>query len=78
VVEAMKEQKQMDRDLILDAIVQERRRQDQIHEWNKKTNVFPILVEEVGEIAQALQGEGNLEEEIVQLAAVCVRWLEHL
>jgi NTP pyrophosphatase (non-canonical NTP hydrolase) len=68
----------MERDLILDAIMQERLRQDQLHEWNNKTNVLAVLVEEVGEIAQALQGEGILEEEVVQLAAVCVRWLEHL
>ena len=35
-----------------------------------------ILVEEVGEVARALQGEGSLEDELVQVAAVCVRWLE--
>ncbi len=66
----------MNQEYIFDAIIQERKRQDMLHPWIKKTNRLAILVEEVGEIAQALQGEGNLEEELVQLAAVCVRWLE--
>jgi NTP pyrophosphatase (non-canonical NTP hydrolase) len=66
----------MTQDIIFDAILEERRRQDRLHRWNKKTNKLAILVEEVGEIAMALQGEGDLEEELVQLAAVCVRWLE--
>jgi NTP pyrophosphatase (non-canonical NTP hydrolase) len=64
--------------MINDLIILERMRQDELHIWNMKTNRFAILVEEVGEIAQALQGEGDLQEEIVQLAAVCVRWLEEL
>ena len=65
-------------DYIMDAILQERKRQDGLHEWNKKTNRLAILVEEVGEVAQALQGEGDLQEELMQLASVCVRWLEEL
>jgi NTP pyrophosphatase (non-canonical NTP hydrolase) len=68
----------MTNDYIFDAILQERKRQDQLHIWNKKTNRLAILVEEVGEIAAALQGEGDLEEELIQLAAVCVRWMESL
>lgn len=68
----------MNQDIIIDAIVQERKRQDALHQWSKHTNTLAILVEEVGEIAQALQGEGDLEEELTQLAAVCVRWLEKL
>ena len=68
----------MTQDYIIDAIIQERLRQDGLHQWTKKTNRLAVLVEEVGEIAQALQGEGNLEEELVQLAAVCVRMLEEL
>jgi len=63
-------------DIIFDAIIQERRRQDDLHQWTKKTNRLAVLVEEVGEIAQALQGDGDLEEELIQLASVCVRWLE--
>jgi len=65
-------------DMIMDAIMQERIRQDELHQWDKKTNRLAILVEEVGEIAQAMQGDGSLEEELVHLASVCVRWLEEL
>ena len=68
----------MTQDIIFDAIMQERIRQDMMHSWNRKTNRLAILVEEVGEIAMALQGEGDLQEELVQLASVCVRWLEDL
>ena len=35
-----------------------------------------ILVEEVGEVAKALQGEGDFKEELIQVASVCVRILE--
>ena len=37
-----------------------------------------VLVEEIGEVASALQGDGDLKEELVQVASVCVRWLESL
>jgi hypothetical protein len=37
-----------------------------------------VLVEETGEVASALQGDGDLKEELVQVASVCVRWLESL
>lgn len=36
-----------------------------------------ILVEEVGEVAKALQGEGDLKEELIQVASVVVRILEN-
>jgi hypothetical protein len=39
---------------------------------------FPVLIEEVGEVGAALQGDGNLVEELIQLASVCVRWLENI
>ena len=39
--------------------------------------MLAVLVEEIGEIGRALQGEGNLSEELVQAAAVCIRWLEY-
>lgn len=68
----------MIRDYIIDAIIEERRRQDALHIWTKKTPRLAVLLEEVGEIAQALQGEGNLEEELIQVAAVCIRWLDDL
>jgi NTP pyrophosphatase (non-canonical NTP hydrolase) len=68
----------MTQDFIFDAIIEERRRQDRLHRWTNKTNRLAVLTEELGEISSALQGEGSLEEELVQLAAVCVRWLEEL
>jgi NTP pyrophosphatase (non-canonical NTP hydrolase) len=68
----------MTQDIIFDAIMQERSRQDELHIWNKRTDRLAVLVEEVGEIAAAIQGDGDLAEELVQLAAVCVRWLEDI
>lgn len=70
----------MDKEIIFDAIEQERARQDALHEWGNNTNRLAVLVEEVGEIGAALQEphQGNLDEELVQLAAVCIRWLEEL
>jgi NTP pyrophosphatase (non-canonical NTP hydrolase) len=41
------------------------------------SEMLAVLVEEVGEIGRALQGEGVLDDELVQLAAVCIRWLEY-
>lgn len=37
-----------------------------------------VLVEEIGEVGSALQGDGDLKDELVQVASVCVRWLECL
>lgn len=37
-----------------------------------------VLVEEIGEVGRALQGEGDLKEELIHSASVCVRWLERL
>jgi hypothetical protein len=42
------------------------------------TDMLAVLIEEVGEVGKALQGEGNLKDELVQVAAVCSRWLENL
>jgi NTP pyrophosphatase (non-canonical NTP hydrolase) len=65
-------------EIIIDSILQERIRQDDLHQWTVKTNRLAVLVEEVGEVASALQGDGDLEEELMQLASVCLRWLEEL
>jgi NTP pyrophosphatase (non-canonical NTP hydrolase) len=43
-----------------------------------QTEFLTVLVEEIGEVARALQGEGSLKEELVQVASVCTRWLERL
>jgi hypothetical protein len=39
-----------------------------------------VLGEEYGEVCRALQGEedSNLKTELIQVASVCVRWLEIL
>ncbi len=37
-----------------------------------------VLAEEFGEVGRALQGEGELKDELVQVASVCIRWLENL
>lgn len=65
---------------ILNAILKERKRQDVLHPNNKKSAYLSIVCEELGEVAAAMQ-EGNKEqqqEELVQLAASVVRWLEVL
>jgi NTP pyrophosphatase (non-canonical NTP hydrolase) len=40
--------------------------------------MLSVLIEEVGEVGKAMQGDGDLIEELIQVAAVCVRWLEHV
>jgi NTP pyrophosphatase (non-canonical NTP hydrolase) len=37
-----------------------------------------VLIEEVGEVGKAMQGDGNLKEELIQTASCCVRWVESL
>jgi NTP pyrophosphatase (non-canonical NTP hydrolase) len=65
---------------IINAIVKERKRQDYLHPHNKKEDYFSILMEEVGEIATAIQHKDrdNMIDEIIHAASVCVRWLESL
>lgn len=70
------------------AIQAERARQDAKFGWAPDTaSILPgadvhakvsVLLEEVGEVAHAVleHDEPNLEEELVQVAAVCVAWLE--
>lgn len=40
--------------------------------------MLSVLVEEMGEVGKAMQGDGELEEELIQVAAVCCRWLENM
>lgn len=40
--------------------------------------MLSVLVEEVGEVGKAMQGDGILIDEIIQVAAVCCRWLENI
>lgn len=88
----MKGVSDLDRQNIFRLIDEERDRQDVIHPIIKRkyedknvelianlidqTDFLAIAVEEIGEVARAMQGEGDLQEELVQLASVCVRWLE--
>ena len=62
------------------AIDKERERQESL--WGAGPmpagKEMTILIEEVGEVARAQQGDGNIIEELTQVAAVCVRWIETL
>lgn len=49
-----------------------------MHNFIATTEFFSVLIEEVGEVARALQGESDLAEELTHVASVCVRWLENL
>ena len=67
---------------IIELIKLERIRQDK--KWGSQRELpdrtwLTILVEEVGEIAKATleHDEANLKEEIIQVVAVCVCWLEN-
>lgn len=47
---------------------------DPISDWKK----LPILLEEVGEVAKAMNEDDSIGivKELIQVAAVCVAWLE--
>lgn len=63
---------------ILNAIMNERKRQNILHPKNRKDNHMAILTEEFLEVCKALQGEGDIKEELIHLAAYSVRWLEQI
>lgn len=63
---------------IIKEIIKERKRQDGLHPSNNSEDYLSIMIEEVGEVGKALQGEGYLVDELIQVAAVVVRWLESL
>lgn len=65
---------------IIRGIVDERLRQDNLHPIFPEEKRLAILMEEVGEVATALQNNdiANLKDELIQVAAVCVRWLEQI
>lgn len=70
----------MDRTEALHSVLVERYRQEELHPDNTLEDMLPVLIEEIGEVGRALQNDDrvNLEEELVHVAAVCVRWLELL
>ncbi len=67
----------MNQIVIINRILRERARQDKLHTWDADTNKMAVLAEELGEVAAAMQGQGILQDELVQLAAVAIRWLEY-
>lgn len=68
------------REQIFDSITAERARQDRKHPEFQPEFRMAVLSEETGEVGRALQNKdaANLREELVQVAAVAVRWLEAL
>lgn len=68
----------MRRDRIYKLLDAERNYQNTIHPMYNPAMILAVLVEEVGEVAQAVQNNDimNLKAELLQLAAVCIRWLE--
>lgn len=68
---------------VMDEIERERERQDQL--WGRRTRgdisdlaLLPVLMEEVGEVSECLNEHRELREELVQVAAVAVLWLQIL
>ena len=64
-------------------VLEERQRQDE--KWGAQRHGgnlwLTILVEEVGEVSRALledSGPSLLRHELVQVAAVCRAWVEHI
>lgn len=76
------------RSSIFQHIVIERARQDGLWGFpqaNSNPEWSTILTEEVGEVAQEVlrvrfggKSEADLEMELIQVAAVCVSWIEHI
>jgi len=79
------------RDKILDEILIERNRQDQLKAEGRfeytcadlamshPQHCLTILAEEFGEVARAIcESRENLREELIQVAAVCLAWVEGL
>jgi hypothetical protein len=94
VSKPLKEVRAIDRQSIFEEIEKERERQDKLHplgkikiqdpelltvaEYIRMNEFLAVLIEEIGEVGKALQGEGELKDELIQVASVCVKWLEHL
>jgi len=72
----------MTRNRALDMVETERERQIELHPHPLKSyfKALTVLVEEVGEVATAIDNDDdeNLKAELVQVAAVAVRTLEEL
>lgn len=68
------------REKVIQLIHKERARQECLHPLSSEVDDFyflSILIEEVGEVAKSLQEGTGKEEELIQVASVCFRWLEN-
>lgn len=66
-------------DELLAKIRLERERQNSTHQFPVfNSDRLGILGEEFGEVCKAVNEVSNLEDELIQTAAVCIRWLEAL
>jgi len=69
---------------VIELVISERTFQDhkfgEINKNNTPKDWLPILMEEVGEVAKAIQIKDydNLRLELIQVAAVSIQWLEHI
>ena len=52
----------MNQEIIIDAILEERRRQDRLHTWTRKTNRLAVMTEELGEIARRFRVKAALKK----------------
>lgn len=65
----------------MDSVIREMYEQDRVHGAQRHQSPavwFPIFVEEVGEVGTAMQEKSNLREELVQVAAVALQWIEDI
>jgi NTP pyrophosphatase (non-canonical NTP hydrolase) len=49
-----------------------------VAKYIRQNDFLSVLMEEVGEVASACQGDGDLVEELIQVASVAIRWLEQI
>jgi NTP pyrophosphatase (non-canonical NTP hydrolase) len=63
---------------IIHDLTEERKRQNNLHNYFEQSDRMAILTEEVGEVAKALLDGEGLREELIQVAAVAIRWVEEL
>jgi hypothetical protein len=68
----------INRERIYREIDRERERQDELHGRDLGGDALAILGEEYGEVCRAIfeKDEVNLDLELIQVAAVAVKWLE--
>ncbi len=68
--------------MVFEAVIEERIRQDSLHPDDPPSDpdFAVVLMEEVGEVAKATFecDYDELETELVQTMAVCLRWLQNL